>query len=42
MRSIKEENEVETKEKLLMKLFPDRAIKASAFIDMMNTSSLDK
>jgi hypothetical protein len=33
---------METKENLLMKLFPDRAIKASAFIDMMNTSSLDK
>lgn len=25
-----------------MKLFPDRAIKASAFIDLMNTSSADK
>lgn len=25
-----------------MKLFPERAIKASAFVDMMNTSSIDK
>jgi hypothetical protein len=25
-----------------MRLFPERAIKASAFIDMLNTSNLDK
>ena len=29
-------------EKLLMKLFPERAIKATAFLDMMNTSSKEK
>ena len=27
---------------LLMKLFPERAIKAAAFVDLMNTSTLDK
>lgn len=25
-----------------MRLFPERAIKAAAFIDLMNTSGLDK